>query len=102
MVCVCVGGGGSSHSATSTHTQCLSKLKNRKKCSQGLCRIPLHEHKQTDQKAILEGGVEGGGGTSRKSPLKTDKEERGKRKQEGKQTELKNQSDSTTDNERII
>lgn len=26
-------------------------------CSQGLCGIPLHEHKQTDQKAILEGEV---------------------------------------------
>lgn len=31
----------------------------KKKCSQGLCCIPLHEHKQTDQKAILEGGVGG-------------------------------------------
>lgn len=49
---------GSSHSATSTHTRWLSKLK-KKKCSQGLCCIPLHEHKQTDQKAILEGGVGG-------------------------------------------
>jgi len=36
--------------------------KNNKKCSQGLWCIPLHEHKQTDQKAILEEGMGAGVG----------------------------------------
>ena len=38
------------------------KKEQKKKCSQGVCCIPLHEHKQTDQKAILEGEVGGGAG----------------------------------------
>lgn len=74
----------------------------------GLCCIPLHEYKQTDQKAILDGG-EGGGlrGQAEKAPLKKNylgKEEVGGwgvRRQKGKQTELKDQNDST-DNEAII
>lgn len=52
-----------------------------------------------------EGGQVGGGQAKKKKPLKKQREIKrrgGKRKQEGKQTELKNQSDSTTDNERII
>lgn len=46
-----------------------------------------------------------GRGASRKRPLKNSERQRGEsedRKQEGKQTKLKNQSDSTTDNEWII
>lgn len=78
------------------------------KCSQGLCGIPLHEHKQTKQKAILQprsGSTlppnththtkevwDGkGGGAGRHADVETKKKERNPKV-----------SESTSDNQRII
>lgn len=70
-VCVRVHGWEAAVAPTHPHQLKLNGFLNKKnlkikkkgkKCSQGLCYIPLDEHKQTDQKAIQKGGVGGGEG----------------------------------------
>lgn len=99
---------GSSHSATSTHTRWLSKFKKKKNALRDFAAFHFMSTNKRTKKPFWREEWEAvrlGRGASRKRPLKNSERQRGEsedRKQEGKQTKLKNQSDSTTDNEWII